>query len=146
MLSCSWGRTAPVTGVASTRGKAIAFSAGGYECSTAEGDGETFAELRRCARWHYIRTFNEFVTQFTIHIDGRRLRHPREWTFTSANRVVDFPRNNLFGAPAGPTRSSTRGLLHVLKPPTPGEHVVRLHVDDWEFGKDTFVFRFTVGR
>ena len=125
-------------------GKAVAFSFGFWECSTAEGNGDTFARLRRCARANYIRTFNKYVFRFVLRVDGRKVAEPRRWTLGAANRVADLPRNNLFGAQAGPTKTASYGLFHIFKPFSRGEHLIRVRGEDWELGKFTIAYRFTV--
>jgi hypothetical protein len=93
-----------------------------YECSTAEGNGRTYRKLRRCAVSQFEKNFAR--ARVGIRIDGERLQQPRAWTFTSMGTVVDFPRNNIWGTQAGPSKSVTRGVLFLIKPLDTGRHVI----------------------
>lgn len=126
------------------KGKAVAFGFAGSECSRAEGDGNSFAKLRRCARDGFAKSFSSAAYRFLMQVDGGLLAKPRRWTFTSANAVVDLPKKNILDAPAGRTKSVTRGLFYVLRPMKAGEHEVRVHGDDRKHGKFRYVYAFTV--
>ncbi len=124
-------------------GKAVAFSPFGFECSTAEGNGETFAQLRKCAREGFASFASPEDLNLRIRIDGRRLPNPHRWTFITPGEVLDFPEDNLFGAEAGPTLSVTKALFYILRPLSPGQHTIRVNATD--FGEDvTLVYRFKV--
>ena len=114
-----------------------------WECSTAEGFGETYAELRTCAVQHFRRDWSREKVSLHVRVDGKRLERPRRWTFTSQGRVVDLPKNNIWGAPPGPTKSIMRGVFYLLKPLAAGDHNVRVRLD---FGKrsDLYLYTFTV--
>lgn len=124
------------------RGKAVVISFAGYECSTAEGNGTRFRALRRCARRNFAKTFKPTSYRFRMTLDGNHVPRPRRWTYTSANRVITLPTKNIWHAPPGPTRSSSRGMIYVLRPLSPGTHVLRVHAHDRTMGKLTFVYRF----
>jgi hypothetical protein len=108
--------------------KILLLPGGFWECSTAEGLGETFRALRRCARQNFARDFAPDVVSFKLWIDGRRVQQPRRWTFITPGEVVDFPENNIWGAPGGPTKSVTKGFFYVLRPFDEGRHRIRFRV------------------
>ena len=111
--------------------KAVGLTAMAHECSTAEGNGKTYRQLRRCA----VRGWRLNGTGFRvdIRIDGQKVKQPRAWTFTSIGRVVDLPANNIWGAPPGPTKSVTRGLFYMIKPLDPGRHSIRFSGERYRF-------------
>lgn len=127
------------------RGKPVGLTFVGQECSTAEGNGETYRELRRCAVAGYRDFFSAQDAAVRLKVDGNRIERPRRWTFTSSNRMVTLPKDNIWGAPAGPTKTVSHGLFYMLKPLAPGEHLVRFrtksHKDD---AVDIIRYRFTV--
>jgi len=89
------------------------------ECSTAEGNGDTPAELRACAR-----VFAEQFTDLSLTIDGvavtdlQRFRvHSPVFQFTAAP-------GNVFGIPAGTTRSVADGYWVLIRPLSPGTHTI----------------------
>jgi hypothetical protein len=114
-----------------------------WECSTAEGLGETYRELRKCAVQRFRRDWSREEVTLRVRVDGKRLEQPRRWTFTSQGRVVDLPKNNIWGAPPGPTKSIMRGVFYLLRPLAEGDHYVRVRLD---FGQrfDIYRYRFTV--
>ena len=116
-------------------GKAIAFTPVGHECSTAEGNGETFRELRRCAIEGFAGFAGPDVLSLTLRIDGRKVAHPRRWVFLTPGEVVDFPDDNIWGAPGGPSRSLTKGFFFIIKPLDEGRHQIRVHVNDAALGE-----------
>ncbi|HEX6516095.1 MAG TPA: hypothetical protein VF049_11000 [Nocardioidaceae bacterium] len=126
------------------KGKAVVLGFARAECSRAQGDGDTFAKLRRCARHRFARRFGEAAYRFLMQVDGGLLAKPRRWTFTSENRVVRLPEENIFRAPAGRTKSVTRGLFYIFRPMKPGKHEVRVHGDARTSGKFEHVYAFTV--
>lgn len=50
----------------------MALSPFGFKCSTADGNGETFAELRRCAKEGYRSYATPEDLGLRIWIDGRK--------------------------------------------------------------------------
>jgi hypothetical protein len=119
-------------------GKAILLSPAGWECSTAEGLGETYQELRRCARNNWKRDFGRDVLKVRIHIDGRLVRTIRAYTFLTEGEVIDFPAQNLFDAQPGPSKSVTKGIFFMLRPLSRGVHTLRVQYDDEVQGDATF--------
>jgi hypothetical protein len=115
-----------------------------WECSTAEGLGETFAELRRCARENFRADFGPKVMSIRVEIDGRRLKHPRRFVVQSPGEIIDFPEDNIWGAVPGPSKSVTRGLLLVLRPMSEGVHRVVIETHDDQFGDFRVVWRLNV--
>jgi hypothetical protein len=114
-------------------GVGVAFTPalGFWECSTGEGLGDTYRELRRCA-WHrFGRDLDPHVYHQRIWIDGHRLRHQRRWVTLTAGEIVDFPKHNIWGAEPGPSKSVTKGFMFVLRPLSEGPHRIRwvLHHD-----------------
>ena len=124
------------------QGTPFAFAGGFWECSTGEGLGETYPELRRCAIDNFARDLSRDTLGFTIRIDGEKLQHPRRWTFLTSGEVIDFPRYNIWRAEPGPSKSITKGFFYIVRPLPVGEHEIRVHVNDTQFG--TFNIVFTV--
>jgi hypothetical protein len=122
--------------------KAVLISPSGWECSTAEGLGDTYAELRRCAVENFRRDFGRDVFRLDITVDGRPIGHERAFHFLTPNSVIDFPRNNLFGARPGPSKAVTMLFAYMLKPFPPGTHTIRVHVVDGALGEEfTITYR-----
>jgi hypothetical protein len=123
--------------------KAVAFDAGFWECSTAEGHGDTYAELRRCAVENFERDFNPDVHQFKIWIDGKLLRNPRRWTTLTPipSDIINLPEDNVWDAEPGPTKSVTKGFWYILRPLSEGTHTIRSTGFNEAFGGD---FTFTI--
>ena len=96
-------------------------------------------ELRECAERRFRRDWGREMVTLHVRVDGKRLERPRRWTFTSQGRVVDLPKNNIWGAPPGPTKSIMRGVFYLLKPLAAGDHDVRVRLD---FGKRSTIFRY----
>ena len=62
---------------------------------------------------------------------------------TSHDIWVDLPRNNVWGVRPGWTRSVGTGIVQVLRPPSVGEHLIRVRLV--EDGKTTLLrYPFTV--
>ena len=127
---CDLGRRdvvflAGTTGGAATRsctipaGTSILVPLINVECSTAESNGDTPAELRACARG-----FAEQFTDLSLTIDGGAVAelqqfrvHSQVFRFTAAD-------GNVFGVPAGTTRSVADGYWALIRPLSPGTHTV----------------------
>ncbi|HEY7477455.1 MAG TPA: hypothetical protein VIB62_04380 [Actinomycetota bacterium] len=111
--------------------QAFAFGGPGWECSTAEGLGDTFAELRACAIDNFAIDFGPPGFRVTVRVDGQLVRAPWRWVFVSQGRIIDFPDDNIWGAVPGPSKSVSKGYLLMLRPMTPGHHriVMRVFVD-----------------
>jgi hypothetical protein len=113
----------------------------GWSCSTAEGNGRTFHELRRCAERSWRDELGDVRIRQTV--DGSLVHRPRRWTVSTPDMWVDLPRNNVWGVRPGWTRSVGRAIVHVLRPPRAGDHVVRVRMI--EDGKRTVLkYAFTV--
>ena len=114
-------------------GKGIAFTPAlaFWECSTGEGLGTTFPQLRQCARNNFANDLGRDVYHQQIWIDGQRLKHQRRWVASSPGEMFTFPTDNIWGGAPGPTKSATKGFMFVLKPLSPGPHVITwvLHHD-----------------
>jgi hypothetical protein len=100
-------------------GKSILVPLINVECSEAEGQGRTPAELRACAKG-----FADAFTGLSLTIDGvpvpdlSRFRvHSQVFHFTAAE-------GNAFGVPAGTTRSVADGYWALIGPLAPGQHIV----------------------
>ena len=125
-------------------GKALVLGGASWECSTAEGLGMTFEALRRCATENFARDLGRDVVSFTLRIDGKRVSHPRRWTFVTQGEIITFPEDNIWGAVAGPSKSVTKGILWILRPLHGGQHTVRIHVVADQVGAFDFIWRLRV--
>ncbi len=112
-------------------GQAFVFGGPGWECSTAEGLGDTFQELRACAVDNFAIDFGPPGFRVTVRVDGRLVRAPWKWVFVSQGRIIDFPEDNIWGAVPGPSKSVSKGYLFILRPLDTGHHriVMRIFVD-----------------
>jgi hypothetical protein len=119
-------------------GASVAFDLGFWECSTAEGLGETFAELRRCARDNFRRDFDPDIWSIRLWLDGERVQHPRRWKFLTPGEIIDFPEENIWDAEPGPSKSVTKGFFYILRPLSEGTHVIRARLQLQ--GEEPFVF------
>jgi hypothetical protein len=94
-------------------------SAGGVECSQAEGNGTSEAELRTC-----VEGFKPLFSDIAIWIDGRQVRDIDAYWAESGLFIMHVVADNPFGIPAGDTISVT-GNWGVLLPPLPvGVHTI----------------------
>src|SRR5215218_9666931 len=89
------------------------------ECSTAEGDGDTPAELRRCARG-----IADQFTDLSLTIDGRSVTDLRRLRVRSPVFCFTAVEDNVFDIPAGATRSVADGYWALIRPLSPGTHTV----------------------
>ena len=125
-------------------GKALVLGGASWECSTAEGLGMAFEALRRCATENFARDLGRDVVSFTLRIDGKRVSHPRRWTFVTSGEIITFPDDNIWGAVPGPSKSVTKGILWILRPLREGRHTVRIHVVVDQVGAFDFIWRLRV--
>lgn len=96
-------------------GKAILLSPLNIECSFAEfPDMKTEQQLRDCAQWP--------GASVEVTIDGKRLDGIEQFEVQSPLFDVTLPDNNIFGAPAGPTKAVSGGWWVLIKPLSPGNH------------------------
>ena len=125
-------------------GAAIVFTPAAHECSAAEGNGQTFRALKACAAEGWEEFFGPETYEQRLWLDGDRLRHQREWVVISPGEIIDFPRNNIYGVEPGPSRSLSKGLLFIVRPPDEGRHVIRVVAHDKVFGDFEFVWKIRV--
>ena len=116
-----------------------------WECSTAEGLGETFRELRMCARNNFATDLDLDVYHQRIFIDGQELRHQRRWVTMTPGEIIDFPEDNIWGAVPGPSKSVTKGFMFLLKPLGPGNHRIEWTLHHDVFGDFEAVWDLQVG-
>ena len=91
---------------------------GGYECSEAEGNGSTEAELRACADDGFAA-----LTLIELALDGRAATHLDRYVVTSP--LVRLPGPNLLSD--DPTPSVDKGYFAVIAPLSRGQHTVRAY-------------------
>jgi hypothetical protein len=106
--------------------KAVLVAGPGWECSTAEGHGRTYARLRRCAKTRFKRDWGRDVLTFRVRLDGRRIRRIRRWIYTSPGEIINFPRRNPWDIKPGRSKSVSRGFFFMLRPLRPGQHTLRV--------------------
>lgn len=98
-------------------GKAILLSPLNIECSYAEFPTmKTEKELRDCAQWP--------GASVEVTIDGVKLTEIEKYNVQSPIFDVVLPENNIFGAPAGPTKAVSGGWWVLLQPLPPGNHQI----------------------
>jgi hypothetical protein len=125
-------------------GASVAFDVGWVECSTAEGHGETFSELRRCTEKDFKEVLNANAYSIELRVDGEKIRHPRRFTYLTPGEVVDFPKENLWDVEPGPSRSVTKGFFYMLRPLSEGTHIVRAHLEHEIAGDFRLVLKLRV--
>jgi hypothetical protein len=97
--------------------KSILLSPLNIECSYAEFPTmKTEQELRDCAQWP-----NAAVE---VSIDGINIQDIDKYIVRSPIFDVTLPENNIFGAPAGPTKAVSGGWWVLLRPLSPGNYQV----------------------
>jgi hypothetical protein len=129
--NCAQGQNGPVwflagsTGRPAIRdcsmpaGKAILFPALTSECSYAEDSTlKTETQLRSCA----VNSVQGGIAQ--VSVDGMNFQALQTYMVQSPLFNFTFPKDNIFGAPAGPTQSVSDGILLLLQPLPPGNHTV----------------------
>jgi hypothetical protein len=98
-------------------GKAILLSPLNIECSYAEFPAmKTEKELRDCAQWP--------GASVEVTIDGVNIQEIDKYNVQSPIFDVVLPENNIFGAPAGPTKAVSGGWWVLLEPLQPGKHQI----------------------
>lgn len=100
------------------RGAKLLVTPGGWECSTAEGNGETVAQLIGCAE-----TNIDLICCVQMLIDGQEVKNVDRWLLTTSGQTLAGP--NLFGP--DPTLSVERGWFMVLHPMDEGQHEVFIY-------------------
>jgi hypothetical protein len=129
----------------------------GWECSEAEGDGDTFRELRRCAAgpngWQSLFGPDGIINGFRLTIDGQRIPHRGDrWQFVTTPTVADLPENNIIefwrggevDYPAQTTKQMSAVVSHILRPLDEGWHRIRFVVDYREEEDFAIVWRVNV--
>ena len=89
------------------------------ECSTAEGNADTPAELRACARG-----FADQFTDLSLTIDGVAVASPQRFRVHSPVFQFTAAEGNVFGVPVGTTRSVAEGYWVLIRPLSPGTHTI----------------------
>jgi hypothetical protein len=97
-------------------GAFLVLTPGGYECSTAEGNGETAEELEACVDANFAN-----LTFLEVALDGRPASNLERYIVTSP--LVQLPGPNLLGE--DPTPSMLKSYFMIIAPLSPGEHTVR---------------------
>jgi hypothetical protein len=115
-----------------------------WECSTAEGMGATFAQLRRRCIRNFDRDLDPRLFEQDVVIDGQLVHADRRWISVTPGEMIDFPEENLWSAEPGPSRSVTKGFLFILRPLSEGIHTIRLTIRDEIIGRFRYVWRLRV--
>jgi hypothetical protein len=119
--------------------KAILLSPLNIECSYAEFPTmKTEEELRDCAQW-----LNAAVE---VTIDGIKIQELDKYIVRSPIFDVTLPENNIFGAPAGPTKAVSGGWWVLLRPLPPGNYQISIGgsvVDNPTTGTQGFAVKAT---
>lgn len=97
-------------------GAFLVLTPGGYECSGAEGNGDTAEELEACVEANFADL--SFVA---VWLDGRPARNLERYVITSP--LVELPAPNLLSEDATP--SMLRSYFMVIAPLSRGQHTVR---------------------
>jgi hypothetical protein len=107
--------------------KAILIQPAGNECSYAENPSlKTESELRSCA------VTGDQVNSIHVSIDGRNLQNLQNYIVQTPLFDLTFPQNNIFGAPAGPSKGVSHAYMIFLEPLSPGKHDI--HFDQVTLG------------
>src|SRR3954447_15819632 len=93
------------------------------ECSTAEGNGTTPAELTSCAM-NLLQQFRPDTIAVTV--DGREVADVWSSYGTSAELTVTLPPDNFLGTAAGTTPFVASGWAVLVHPLPPGTHVMQV--------------------
>ena len=100
-------------------GKAILFPALTSECSYAEDSTlKSETQLRSCA----MNSVEGGIAQ--VSVDGMNFQALQTYRVQSPLFNFTFPKDNIFGAPAGPTQSVSDGIFLLLQALPPGNHTV----------------------
>jgi hypothetical protein len=89
------------------------------ECSTAENNGDTPAELNKCARG-----YAEQFTDLSLVIDGTPVSNLTKFRVGSPVFSFTAVKDNVFGIPAGTTRSVADGYWALISPLPVGTHTI----------------------
>jgi hypothetical protein len=99
-------------------GAKLLVTPGGYECSTAEGNGETLAEITACAETLFA---SEICCELMT-VDGIEVALD-QYLLITPGQLIAGP--NLFGP--DPTLSAEKGWFVLLRPMSVGEHEVFIY-------------------
>jgi hypothetical protein len=100
-------------------GKALFVPTFTTECSYAEQPNlHTEAQLRSCA----INGDQGGTAQ--IIMDGKNLQSLQNYNVQSGLFNFTYPKDNIFGAPPGPTQGVSDGIFVILQPLVPGNHTI----------------------
>jgi hypothetical protein len=89
------------------------------ECSTIEGNGDTPAELNKCARG-----FADQFTDLSLVIDGTPITNLTKFRVGSPVFSFTAAEGNVFGIPVGTTRSVADGYWALISPLPVGTHTI----------------------
>jgi hypothetical protein len=130
--NCDEGQSGPVWFLAGTfggpnervctipAGKALLFSVLNAECSVAEYPSlRSESDLRTCAV-----SENDEATGLMATIDGSLIDQSQLYRIQSPLFEINFPRDNIFGVPEGPSQAVSDGFWVFLPPLAPGEHEI----------------------
>ena len=132
---CGFGQHGPVFFVPSgsptqiktcvvPEGIALHVFVGGAECSSVESPpffGRDEEELRDCAV-----AATDVITEVASTIDGEEVADLASYRTTSPLFTMNFPEDNIFGAPPGPALSVSDSYSYIIAPPPPGEYEITL--------------------
>ena len=142
--NCAVAQSGPVWFLAGTTGgfatrrctipvdTAILFPIINGECSKAEGNGTTKAELAACAT-----DLMNHVTEKDARVDGTPLVNLDNYRVQSPLFTLTAAQDNAFGIPAGKTKSVAEGFWILLAPLSAGQHTIQFH-GEAVFGTFTF--------
>jgi hypothetical protein len=102
-------------------GKALFVSPAGWECSTAQGNGDTLAALRSCAKGD-----GDQVTEADVTVDGVHLTNLlTRYRFETPLFTLAYPADNFMGVPGpGTTKAVAGNIFVILAPLAAGRHTV----------------------
>ena len=120
-------------------GVALFFPIINNECSTLEGNGTTYYQLRSCASG-----FQDLATNMTCEVDGTPVRNLDRYRVVSPLFTYTVPDNNIFQIfgedfPGGSTSPSVSdGVYLMLRPLSAGRHVIHVtgEIPTYNFGLD----------
>jgi hypothetical protein len=105
-------------------GKAVLISPDFWECSTIEGDGNTFADLSSCAKGYADEETQAGVTVDGVHLTNLLTRY----RFATPLFTFKYPADNLLQMTTpGVTNSAADAFFVILAPLAAGPHTVEVH-------------------
>jgi hypothetical protein len=122
-------------------GKSILIQVVGNECSYAENPSlKTESELRTCA------VTGDKPTSVHVTIDGKSVQNLQNYIVQTPLFDLTLPDNNIFGAPAGPTKAVSHAFVVFLQPLSPGKHDIhfdQVTLANPETGSNNFAYDIT---